>query len=135
VNRFDYEDASTVQASTVQASTGKRTSSTLAGEPLGMCEPLPPSILKAGAYGVTEVDPEKPCATVTIGSPGNDLAVPAGITKRKFTIAELRRICAFPDDFILTGSYAQQWERLGRSVPPVMMAAVASAIRDGILKK
>ena len=55
--------------------------------------------------------------------------------KRKFTIAELRRICAFPDDFILTGSYAQQWERLGRSVPPVMMASVAAAIHDGILSK
>jgi len=98
-------------------------------------EPLPPSRLKSGAYGVTQVDPETPCATVTIGSPGNDLAVPHGIEKRKFTIAELRRICAFPDDFILTGSYAQQWERLGRSVPPVMMAAVAATVRDDMLSK
>jgi len=46
-------------------------------------------------------------------------------TRRKFTIAELRRICGFPDDFILTGTYAQQWARLGNSVPPVMMAAIA----------
>lgn len=53
--------------------------------------------------------------------------------KRKFTIAELRRICAFPDDFVLCGSYAQQWERLGNSVPPVMMAAIAREIRDKIL--
>lgn len=55
--------------------------------------------------------------------------------KRKFTIAELRRICAFPDDFILCGSYAQQWERLGNSVPPIMMRAIASTIRDEILTK
>jgi DNA (cytosine-5)-methyltransferase 1 len=55
--------------------------------------------------------------------------------KRKFTIAELRRICAFPDDFILCGSYAQQWERLGNSVPPLMMRAIASTIRDEILTK
>ena len=96
-------------------------------------EPLPPSRLKAGAYGVTQVDPETPCATVTIGSPGNDLAVPHGTEKRKFTIAELRRICAFPDDFILCGSYAQQWERLGNSVPPVMMQAIATTVRDKIL--
>ena len=53
--------------------------------------------------------------------------------KRKFTIAELRRICAFPDDFILCGSYAQQWERLGNSVPPVMMQAIATTVRDKIL--
>ena len=53
--------------------------------------------------------------------------------KRKFTIAELKRICGFPDDFILTGSYAQQWERLGNSVPPVMMFHIAKTIRDEIL--
>jgi DNA (cytosine-5)-methyltransferase 1 len=53
--------------------------------------------------------------------------------KRKFTIAELKRICAFPDDFILKGTYAQQWERLGNSVPPVMMKTVAEVIRDEIL--
>ena len=57
------------------------------------------------------------------------------IEKRKFTIAELRRICAFPDDFILCGSYAQQWERLGNSVPPVMMQAIATTVRDQILMK
>lgn len=53
--------------------------------------------------------------------------------KRKFSIAELRRICAFPDDFILTGTYAQQWERLGNAVPPVMMRHIAEAIRDEVL--
>jgi DNA (cytosine-5)-methyltransferase 1 len=47
---------------------------------------------------------------------------------RKFNMAELRRICGFPDDFILTGSYAQQWERLGRAVPPVMMSYVAKEV-------
>lgn len=55
--------------------------------------------------------------------------------KRKFSIAELRRICAFPDDFIFTGTYAQQWERMGRAVPPVMMFHIARAIRDGVLCK
>ena len=55
--------------------------------------------------------------------------------KRKFTIDELKRICAFPDDFILLGTYAQQWERLGNSVPPLMMKAIASTIRDEILAR
>lgn len=55
--------------------------------------------------------------------------------KRKFTIAELRRICAFPDDFILTGTYAQQWERMGRAVPPVMMSHIAATVRDEILAR
>jgi DNA (cytosine-5)-methyltransferase 1 len=63
----------------------------------------------------------------------------AGVThpteKRKFSIAELRRICAFPDDFVLLGSYAQQWERLGNSVPPVMMCKISEVIRDKILSR
>jgi len=58
-----------------------------------------------------------------------------GTERRKFTIAELRRICAFPDDFVLVGSYAQQWERLGNSVPPVMMMYIANFICDKILMK
>jgi DNA (cytosine-5)-methyltransferase 1 len=53
--------------------------------------------------------------------------------KRKFTIAELKRVCAFPDNFVLTGTYAQQWERLGNSVPPLMMRAIAETVRDRIL--
>jgi len=164
---------------------------------------LPPSRLKAGAYGVHEIQLEKPCPTVTCASPGNDLTLvieerhrigtehanaqrrssvihdtggsvqqfditnrpcptitigdygansshyliagdggketrvgrqPDGIVRRKFTIAELKRICGFPDDFILKGSYAQQWERLGNAVPPVMMFHIARTIRDEILK-
>lgn len=51
------------------------------------------------------------------------------------SIAQLKRICGFPDDFILTGTYAQQWERCGRAVPPVMMSHIAAAVRDGILSK
>src|SRR5690606_20327909 len=49
------------------------------------------------------------------------------------SIAELRRICGFPDDFILTGNHRQKVERLGRSVPPLMMKAIAEVVRDKIL--
>ena len=77
---------------------------------------------------------DRPCPTIcaTAGSPGA-----AGIVhhteKRKFTIQELKAICSFPADFVLTGTYAQQWERLGRAVPPVMMAAIAAKLRDDVL--
>ncbi len=53
--------------------------------------------------------------------------------KRRFSIAEVKRLCSFPDDFVLKGTYGQQWERLGNSVPPVMMMHIASAMRDGLL--
>jgi DNA (cytosine-5)-methyltransferase 1 len=54
---------------------------------------------------------------------------------RKFTVAELKRICSFPDDFALAGTYEQQVERLGRAVPPLMMRAVAEVVRDALLEK
>lgn len=93
---------------------------------------IAPSRRRRDAYNYADVLPDAPCPTVTIGSPGNDLGVPVGeppIERRKFTIAELKRICAFPDDFVLVGSYAQQWERLGNAVPPVMMFHIAKTLQ------
>ena len=49
---------------------------------------------------------------------------------RRFTLPELRRICGFPDDFVLTGSFWKRWERLGRAVPPPMMKAVAEKLSE-----
>lgn len=82
----------------------------------------------------------RPCNTIDTGSgKEGQMQSRAGVVhpteKRKFSIAELKRICAFPDDFILTGTYAQQWERLGRAVPPVMMFHIAKVVRDEILCK
>jgi DNA (cytosine-5)-methyltransferase 1 len=84
-------------------------------------------------FSLVRTDPESPCPTVSQrGGDGSDATVTHPAERRKFTIAELKRICAFPDDFILTGSYAQQWERLGRAVPPLMMRAVAESLK-GVL--
>lgn len=55
--------------------------------------------------------------------------------ERKYTIDELRLICSFPVDFQLTGDFAQQWERMARAVPPVMMAHIARTVRDEMLCK
>ena len=77
---------------------------------------------------------DAPSPTVTQRGGDNTVAsVTHPLERRKFSIAELKRICAFPDDFQLTGTYAQQWERLGRAVPPVMMSAIAATIRDEVL--
>jgi len=52
---------------------------------------------------------------------------------RRFTLGELRALGSFPSDFELVGTYVQRGERIGRAVPPLMMAAVARVIRDSIL--
>lgn len=77
----------------------------------------------------THLDPETGKNLTVQRSSGVDTS----LTARRLSLGELRRICGFPDDFVLTGTYEQRWERLGRAVPPVMMAAVAATIRDRIL--
>jgi DNA (cytosine-5)-methyltransferase 1 len=87
-------------------------------------------------FQLVKQDRNKPSGTIT--QRGGDASV-ASITHptepRKFSISELRRICAFPDDFKLTGTYARQWERMGRAVPPVMMMHVARSIQKEVLDK
>jgi DNA (cytosine-5)-methyltransferase 1 len=85
-------------------------------------------------FQLVKADPAAPAPTITAtGGEASLASVTHPTERRKFTIAELRRICAFPDDFVLTGTYAQQWERLGNSVPPLMMMAIAKELRDRVL--
>jgi DNA (cytosine-5)-methyltransferase 1 len=97
---------------------------------------LQPGEQSAKYFNLQKPALDQPCPTIT-QTGGNPSA--AGVVhpteRRKFTIAELKRICGFPDDFVLTGTYAQQWERLGRAVPPVMMFHIAQTLRDDILCK
>jgi len=136
----------------VQASDGKRTTTTLKNTAIGTVEAetdisrfaigrewdkIKPGEQSDKYFSLTKpaLDAPCPCVTQTAGKVQSAAGIVHPTEKRKFTIAELKRICAFPDDFILTGTYAQQWERLGRAVPPVMMRSVAETIRDEIFAK
>lgn len=82
------------------------------------------------AFMAQDIKPYQPSPVVTKGGSG-DLCIPdAQLKRRKFTIEEVKRICSFPDDFKLEGSYAQQWARLGNSVPPLMAAAIGRSLRE-----
>lgn len=76
----------------------------------------------------------RPCNTITAQA-GRAGGVCHPLEDRKFTIEELKRLSSIPDDFILTGTFEQQWERLGRLVPSVMMSHVAKTIEREILCK
>lgn len=54
---------------------------------------------------------------------------------RKYQINELKRIHSIPPDYVLTGDFGDQWERIGRSVPPFMMKRIAETVRDEMLCK
>lgn len=54
--------------------------------------------------------------------------------QRKFTIAELKRLQSFPDDYDTSpaGGYAKQWAIIGNSVPPRMMLAISNGICEAL---
>lgn len=86
-------------------------------------------------FNLVRPDPAKPCPTITqtAGNPGA-ASVVHPLEKRKFTVKELKRLSGVPDDFVLTGNYMQQVERLGRCVPPVMMMHVARAVKTALAR-
>lgn len=87
-----------------------------------------------GIFGGGAPCTDTPAPTVLADSVGTHwIRDSISTARRKITIPELQRVCSFPDDYVLTGTYAQQWERIGRSVPPLMMRAISSTIRDRIL--
>tara|TARA_B100000900_G_scaffold10511_1_gene8654 strand:- start:9217 stop:10353 length:1137 start_codon:yes stop_codon:yes gene_type:complete len=54
---------------------------------------------------------------------------------RKFTLGELKRVTSLPDDFKLTGKWAQKSERCGRMVPSLMMAHLADSMYKKVISK
>ena len=53
---------------------------------------------------------------------------------RKFTLGELKRVTSLPDDFVLTGKWAQKSERCGRMVPSLMMKALATSMYEKVIR-
>jgi DNA (cytosine-5)-methyltransferase 1 len=106
--------------------------------PKSMRELLP--LLKPGQDGSSIKGPgswfslsrlrwDKPCRTVQAShGKAAGCACIHPEEDRRLTIPELRRVCAFPDDFVLTGPYHERWERLGRSVPPLVTKAIGLEI-------
>lgn len=87
-------------------------------------------------FQLVKPDLNKPIGTIVATAGGIGAAACTHPTqKRKFTLEELRLLSSFPADFVLTGNFAQRWERIGRSVPPLMMYQIAKTIRKEILER
>lgn len=91
-------------------------------------------------YGKREIITDEPSTTVVASQPNIDvlardphvLDITAHHIRRKLTIPEVKRLCSFPDDYVLDGSFGKQWARLGNAVPPMMAYHIGRAIRTGI---
>ncbi len=79
-------------------------------------------------------DENKPSPTLTkTGSTLSAASVTHPNEKRKFYAWELKRLASFPDGFCLVGGYSDAWNRIGNSVPPLFMRAIARHIRQTVL--
>lgn len=108
---------------------------------------FPPSQVVAVGDGIRmQRGPKAPVSIASLDEPAPTLAaaglsnvreyqatLPDGTVRRQLTLAELRRLSSFPDDFVLTGTRLEGWARLGNAVPPVGMSHIAAAVRDGVL--
>ena len=54
---------------------------------------------------------------------------------RFHTISELKRLSSFPDDFVFVGTFTEKWNRIGNTVPPLFMRAIAEHVRRTILER
>jgi DNA (cytosine-5)-methyltransferase 1 len=79
-------------------------------------------------FQLVKCHPKKVSGCVTASAGNIDIACVKHWDNRAFSVNEVKRIMSIPDDYVLTGTYQQKVERLGRMVAPFMMKAVASQI-------
>jgi len=75
-------------------------------------------------------------ASLTAGYGGLHYQFPATLIRairRKLAIDELKALASYPPKFQLTGSYGERWARIGNSVPPLFMKAIALNLRRSFL--
>lgn len=85
---------------------------------------------RPGFFTHVKLHPDKPANTICATNDKYHWDEP-----RLLSIPEIKRFQSFPDDYQLTGGFAKRWERIGRSVPPLMMKAISEKICSHILMK
>lgn len=78
---------------------------------------------------------EHPSRTLIKGNTGTRACYIHPSEDRAITGAEVRRIASFIDSYQVPGGYKNLMERIGNSVPPLFMEAIARHIRREILAK
>ncbi|MDB4731701.1 DNA cytosine methyltransferase [bacterium] len=79
-------------------------------------------------------DPKKPSPTLSKMNTGRGFATLCHpYEPRSLSIGEAKRLQTLPDDFQLHGSFANQWARIGNSVPPLLMKQIAEHVHHHIL--
>ena len=88
---------------------------------------------KGWGYNLIRINRNKPCPTITKTFRQSQTGLLHYSGDRFLTISELKRLATFPDDFRFVGTFEEKWARIGNSVMPRQMFAIAKTIRDEIL--
>jgi DNA (cytosine-5)-methyltransferase 1 len=88
---------------------------------------------RGSLFNGRRLDPNKPAPTIPrVGGAGSACIIHYdGL--RYLTAEELLRLAGYPDDFRLVGTLGDCYARIGNSVPPPLIRAVANHIRDHVL--
>ena len=90
---------------------------------------------KGSCFNMIRPAPDLPSPTLTQQGQKKGLSgVFHYAENRKPTIVEFKRLMGMPEDFILTGDFDQQAERLGRMGAPKMMKEIANSIYKNVLE-
>ena len=84
-------------------------------------------------FGLVRLDPGKQCPTIQKSSPQSSttgFVHPCEI--RHLTISEIKLMSSFPESLRLEGGCVEKWARIGNSVPPLFMKAIAEHLRRSI---
>ena len=84
-------------------------------------------------FGLAQLDPEKPSPTILSGTGGTTTGLIHPYEIRKLTIAEIKALTSYPKQFQFIGGYRERWARIGNSVPPLFMRAIAERICKSLL--
>jgi site-specific DNA-cytosine methylase len=98
--------------------------------PQPLCEPIPVKALIPRSLGTRSqrinpwITANEPAATICRTAAGYELKE-----------AQIKLMYSFPESFRLEGSFAEKWARIGNSIPPLFMKAIAEYIFCRVLKR
>ena len=87
-----------------------------------------------GHFSHCRLHPERPAPTVQKANGLAHYHVWHPTEHRVIMFSECKRIGSFPDAYQFTGKIGEAWDRIGNSVPPLLMRAIARHVR-GLLPK
>jgi site-specific DNA-cytosine methylase len=80
-------------------------------------------------FGLVRLNPEKPSPTILRGTGGTTTGLIHPYEIRRLMISEIKALASFPEQFQIQGTYTEKWARVGNSVPPLLMRAIAQKVR------